>query len=66
MSIEEFAVWLVMEAKKRGKELGQKSAYDALTARPEFRQLRITQAFGDSKPLMEIFHLCLIKTQNTF
>jgi len=56
MSIEEFAVWLVTEAKKRGKELGQTSAYDALTSRPEFRQLRITQAFGDSKPLMEIFH----------
>lgn len=54
MSVEDFAVWLTEEAKKRGKSIV--GAYDVLTARPEFRQVRIASAFGDSAPLMKIFH----------
>ncbi len=56
MSVEDFALWLVEKAKKQGKQLGQTSAYDALTARPEFRRVRVVAAFGDHKELMEIFH----------
>lgn len=55
MSVEDFAVWLAAEAKKLGKKLGSTSTYDALTARPEFRELRVAGAFGDSTVLLETF-----------
>jgi hypothetical protein len=55
MSVEDFAVWLTTEARKAGKKLGNSYTYDALTARPEFRELRVAGAFGDSEALMETF-----------
>lgn len=55
MSMEDFAVWFAKEVKERNIK-SKESAYDILTSRPEFRNLRIQKAFGDSAPLMALYH----------
>lgn len=55
MTVEEFAIWIANETKKRNIRL-QEDVYEILTSRPEFRELKIKKAFGDGEPFMSVYH----------